>query len=54
MDFHEEEANKRLEDWQNRLSKVKKYMKGMKEREMCWKSQAKRARRNAERRSLRA
>jgi hypothetical protein len=29
-------------------------MKGMKEREMCWKSQAKRARRNAERRSLRA
>ena len=51
MDFQEEEAKKRLEDWQDRLSKVKKYMKGMKEREKCWESQAKRARRNAERRS---
>ena len=48
MDFHEEEAKRRVEDWQDRLSKVKKYMKGMKEREMCWESHAKRARRNAE------
>lgn len=50
-DFHEEEANRRLEAWQDRLSKVKKYMKGMKEREMCWESHAKRARRNAEKRT---
>ena len=51
MDFHEEEGKRRLEDWQDRLSKVKKYMKGMKEREMCWESHAKRAKRNAEKRT---